>query len=73
MPVVKFRSIEEMNTAPLHAVPGNAFDRFVRHCSRYRAIAPRQYPRGVFKFRTIAEAQRARASWGDRLVNLEIS
>ena len=60
MPVEKFRSGEEMNAAPIRAVVANPFDRFVRHCSRYRSIFPRQYPRGVFKFRTIEEAQAAR-------------
>jgi hypothetical protein len=60
MPVWKFRSVDEMNAAPLPAAAGIAFDRFVRHCSRYRALAPHPRPRGVFKFRTIAEAQRAR-------------
>ena len=25
------------------------FERFLRHCARYRAIAPKQYPRGVLK------------------------
>jgi hypothetical protein len=29
------------------------FDRFLRHCARFWAIAPRVYPRGVFKFRSI--------------------
>ncbi len=60
MPVQKFRSAEEMNAAPIQVVAGNAFDRFVRHCARYWAIAPRAYPRGVFRFRTIEEAQAAR-------------
>ena len=59
MPVEKFRSIEEMNAAPVRAPLGN-FDRFLRHCARYWAIAPRRYPRGVFKFRSISDAQRAR-------------
>jgi hypothetical protein len=36
------------------------FDRVLPHCERYWALAPRTYPRGVFKFRTLAEAQRAR-------------
>jgi len=36
------------------------FERFLRHCARWWAIAPQQYPRGVFKFRTIEEAQKAR-------------
>ena len=69
MPVQKFRSAEEMQAAPVQGVPGDAFDRFVRHCARYRAIAPRTYPRGVFRFRTIEEAQAARervANDGDR-------
>jgi len=58
--VQKFRSAEEMNAALVQTAPGNAFDRFVRHCARYWAISPRIYPRGVFKFRTIEEAQIAR-------------
>ena len=53
-----------MNAAPIRTVAGNSFDRFVRHCSRYRRIFPRRYPRGVFKFRTIEAAQAAR----DRVV-----
>jgi len=60
MPVEKFHSGEEMNAAPVRAAVANPFDRFVRHCSRYRSIFPRRYPRGVFKFRTIEEAQAAR-------------
>lgn len=55
--VQKFRSAEEMNAALVQTASGNAFDRFVRHCARYWAISPRIYPRGVFKFRTIEEAQ----------------
>jgi hypothetical protein len=69
VPVQKFRSAEEMNAAPVQVVPWSAFDRFVRHCARYWAIAPRAYPRGVFRFRTIEEAQAARervANEGDR-------
>jgi hypothetical protein len=60
MRVQKFRSIEEMNNAPtLESLYPN-FERFLRHCARYWAIAPKRYPRGVFKFRTIEEAQKAR-------------
>ena len=40
--------------------PGDGFERFARHCARYFALAPRVYPRGVFRFRTIEEAQAAR-------------
>jgi hypothetical protein len=60
MSVQKFRSIEEMNKAPLPPSRGSNFDRFLRHCARWWAISPKQYPRGVFKFRTLEEAQKAR-------------
>lgn len=60
MPVQKFRSIEEMNNAPEPEFRRSDFERFLRHCARYWAIAPKTYPRGVFKFRTLEEAQQAR-------------
>jgi len=60
MPVQKFRSIEEMNKAPVIESRRPDFEQFLRHCARYWAIAPKHYPRGVFKFHTIEEAQRAR-------------
>jgi len=37
-----------------------SFNRFLRHCARYWSIAPRVYPRGVFKYRNLKAAQRAR-------------
>ena len=60
MAVQRFRSIEEMTAAPVIVPPGEGFDRFARHCARYWTIAPRTYPRGVFRYRSIAEAQEAR-------------
>ncbi len=62
MGVQKFRSIEEMNKAPIPESRGSGsdFDRFLRHCARWWAISPKYYPRGVFKFRTMEEAQKAR-------------
>jgi len=60
MPVQKFRSIEEMAGAPVLVRTEDGFERFVRHCARMLRLAPRRYPRGVFRFRTIAEAQAAR-------------
>ena len=60
MRVQKFRSIEDMNKAPVPESEGSDFERFLRHCARYWAISPKQYPRGVFKFRSIEEAQKAR-------------
>lgn len=61
--VQKFRSGEEMNAAPA-ATGESDFDRFLRHCARYRTLSRRSHPRGVFKFRTIEDAQRARAQEG---------
>jgi hypothetical protein len=53
--VQKFRSIEEMNAAPPRASTHADFDRFLRHCARYWKIAPRVYPRGVVKFRSVED------------------
>jgi hypothetical protein len=64
MPVRKFRSIEEMHAARERSTPTGDVERFLRHCARYWAIAPRVYPRGVFKFRTVQEAQAARSVVG---------
>lgn len=58
--VQRFRTIEEMNGASILTTSEEAFERFLRHCARYWAISPRTYPRGVFKFRSIEEAQAAR-------------
>ena len=58
--VQKFRSIEEMNAAQVVAPEGDDFERFLRHCARYSALSVRTHPRGVFKFRTIEEAQQSR-------------
>ncbi len=60
MPVQKFRSVEEMNAARVLTSAENALERFVRHCARQRALSGRRYPRGVFKFRSLEEAQAAR-------------
>ena len=61
MPVQRFRSVEEMGAAPILGSSEGGFDRFLRHCARYWALSPHEYPRGVFRFRTIEEAQAARA------------
>lgn len=61
MPVEKFRSVDEMNAAPVRVAPGNGFERFLRHCYRYRKLAPRVFPRGIVKFRSFEEAQATRA------------
>jgi hypothetical protein len=61
MRVQKFRTLEEMNNAPALESGRRDFERFLRHCARYWMMAPKVYPRGVFKFRSIEDAQRARA------------
>jgi hypothetical protein len=61
--VQKFRSIEEMNKAPVPYSDEPPFERFLRHCARWWAISPKHYPRGVFKFRTIEDAQKAREKY----------
>ena len=60
MTVHRFRTIEEMAAAPVIVPSGEGFERFARQCARYWRIAPRVYPRGVFRFRTLAEAHAAR-------------
>ena len=64
MPVERFRSIDEMNRAPVRLDPGADVERFFRHCARYWALSPRSYPRGVFKFRSIDDAARVSPSPG---------
>jgi hypothetical protein len=59
--VQKFRLIEEMSAAAIIVPAADGFERFARHCARYLRLAPPTYPRGVFRFRSIEEAQRARA------------
>ncbi len=62
MVVQRFRSIEEMNAAPVRRGSPDGFERFIRHCARFRRAASLPRPRGVFKFRSLEEAQRARFS-----------
>jgi hypothetical protein len=69
LPVQRFRSAEEMAAAPVLVRPGEEFDRFARQCARYWSIAPRSYPRGVSRFRSLAEAQAAR----ERVTNESIA
>jgi hypothetical protein len=48
-----------MSAAPIIVSPAAGFERFARHCARFFKLAPPNYPRGVFRFRTIEEAQEA--------------
>ena len=68
MAVEKYQSAEEMNAAPVAVSRRDGFDRFLRHCARYWRLAPRVYPRGVVKFKSVGEAQEARADVAKRNV-----
>lgn len=61
MPVEKFRSIEDMNRATARPTTGSDVEAFFRHCARYGALAPRLYPRGVFRLRSAEEAEQLNA------------
>jgi hypothetical protein len=69
--VEKFRSMEEMNAAPVRGAARDGFERFVRHCARYRMISARVYPRGVLRFRSLEEAQASRARYAAESVLLD--
>jgi hypothetical protein len=58
--VQRFRSGEEMAEASVLAASGDGFERFARHCARYFALSPRHYLPGLFRFRSIEDAQAAR-------------
>lgn len=60
MPIKKYRSIEEMDRdrSDLWCEPGpRGFRRMAELWKRSAQINPRKYPKGVFKFRSIEEAQ----------------
>jgi hypothetical protein len=61
MPVEKFRSVDEMDRAVVRVRADDGVEAFFRHCARYWAIAPLVYPRGVFKLRSVADADQLSA------------
>jgi hypothetical protein len=60
MPVQKFRSVDDMNRAPLLRARHGDPESFFRQCARYWALTPKIYPRGVYRFRSVDEAHQAR-------------
>ncbi len=60
MGVQKFRTAEEMSAAVVVTPTAGSFERFLRHCARYRMLVPKAYPRGVFRFASIEDTQLAR-------------
>jgi len=61
MPIQKFRNLDAMRKALWQSSSGEDLPRRIRRLwARSVAISPRVYPRGVFKYRSLEEAQRAR-------------
>jgi len=61
MPFQKFRSVEDMPPVPpCETVDADCLRRIAALWARASAWSGMVYPRGVFKFRTIEEAQAAR-------------
>lgn len=61
MPVWKYRSVEEMPPVPwCESLDEECLRRIAKLWSRASAFSSMVYPRGVFKFRSIEEAQHAR-------------
>ena len=69
VPVRKYRSAEEMHATRPAEGAASDFDRFLRHCARFRLMSPRTYPRGVFRFRDLSEAQAARVRDSTRRID----
>ncbi len=64
MPVYKYKSFEEAERALWNFHPDAAYYKKVAELWNFaNKLRPIKYPRGVFKFRTIAEANRQRDEW----------
>lgn len=61
MPIKRFHSVAEMSRIPpCEPLSEDCFARIARLWSRSSSLSPRVYPRGVFKFKSLEEAQVAR-------------
>ena len=63
MPVERFRSIADWNAASVNSRKSGGFDRFLRHNATIRMLARFSFPSGVYRYRSLADAQRDRESW----------
>jgi hypothetical protein len=62
VPIEKFRNLDDMRKALFQEGRGDGLTaRIARLWRRSSKLSPRVYPRGVFRFRTLEEAQQARA------------
>lgn len=62
MPVQRFPSISDWNDATVPSPKSGGFERFIRHNALLRRLSTFSHPRGVYRYRTIEEAQQARES-----------
>jgi hypothetical protein len=60
MPVKKYRSVADMPPVPPPETLEELWKRITALWARSWALSPMIYPKGVFKFRSIEEAQAAR-------------
>lgn len=60
MPVRRFRSMTEWNDAAVRSPRSNGFERFIRHNALLRQLSNFSYPRGVYRYKSLEEAQHAR-------------
>jgi hypothetical protein len=67
MPVKKFRSLQEMEKSLWHEPGDPALWRAIRRVWDFAArTCPRRFPPGVYKHRSIEEAQRQREIWQEQ-------
>lgn len=63
MPVTRFRDIAQMQADLWNRDRGDPVRRLSQILKFWRRAVPRRHPRGVARFRTIEEANRAREQW----------
>lgn len=64
MSIEKFASPEEAQQALMNRKPDSAyFERLLGLYDLWDSLLPRTYPRGVFKYRTIEEADEQSQEW----------
>ena len=64
MPIQRFKTLQEAERALWNFHPDEAYFRNVAELWKFaNALCPFEYPRGIFKFRSIEEANKQRFEW----------
>lgn len=64
MPVIKFRSVEDMPSLDSEVLTGSIATRAIRDVlATSRALAPAVFPPGVWKYRSLEAAWQERERW----------